>query len=110
MRLYENTEVRRGRRKEERRRKTHNELERRLETSSEGVSSVVRLVEHVVEASEDVLESRLGLDEVDEDVVGHGEENVVEVADDEELRSFALRIDSNRQPKAERRRRGESAP
>lgn len=76
------------------RRRTNDEFESGLETSSEGVSGVVRLVEHVVKASKDVLKTRLGLDEVDEDVVRHRKENVVQVSDDQELGSLALRAGS----------------
>jgi hypothetical protein len=78
--------VKQGRTRE----KAHNELESRLKTRSEGVAGVVGFVEHVVEAAKNVLETRLRLDEVDENIVRHRKEDVVQIANNKKLGCLAL--------------------
>lgn len=62
---------------------THNQLESRLQPRSEGVPDNVRVFVEVVEASEELVQRRTGLDKVDEKVLRAGEKDVVEVRNDE---------------------------
>jgi hypothetical protein len=65
---------------------TYDELERGLETGTHSATRRVCLREHVAQSTQQVLERRLGLVGVDEQVLGLGQEDVLEVADDEHRR------------------------
>lgn len=82
--------------------RTHDQLERSLERRAEGMTDVVRILEHVAQPTEERLDRHLGFDEVDEDVVGFREEDVVEVTHDEHrrLRLSSLRSGVTRVPQA----------
>jgi hypothetical protein len=61
---------------------THDQLESRLQSCSEGVPDDVRVLVEIIEASEELVQRGTGLNEVDEEVLRTGEKDVVEVRND----------------------------
>lgn len=68
---------------ETRRAETHDELERSLQTSSESAPGDVGVLEHVAEPAEHALDRRSSLNDVDEEIRGLREEDVLEIGDNE---------------------------
>lgn len=65
---------------------THDKLIGCLKTSSEGTALDEGVLEHVAEPAEEVVETGAALVDVDEQVRGLGEEDVVDVRDNEHRR------------------------